>query len=91
MNFNNIGINTVKDSTAFKKIQYFSKINTDSLYNVKSDFEANYYRLSTLYNTDLSLISSHTYGMYRQHSYNSTLANSKSLDLALDQNSVNRF
>jgi hypothetical protein len=91
MNFNNIGVSTVKDSTAFKKIQYFSKTNTDSLYNIKSDFEANYYRLSTLYNTDLSLAAAHTYGLYRQHNYNSVLSNPKSTELNLDQGGIDKF
>jgi hypothetical protein len=91
MNFDEIGINTVKDSAAFKKIQFFSKTNTESIFNLKSDFESNYYRLSSLYNTDLKLMSSLNYGMARQHNYSSLSATNRLNATSLDKNSVNKF
>jgi hypothetical protein len=91
MNFNDLGISSAKDSTAFKKIQYFSKTNHDSLFNLKSDFESNYARIASLYNTDLKLASASTYGMYRQHTYNSLLSISKNQNLIIDPLSISKF
>ena len=91
MNFDEIGLNTVKDSTAFKKIQFFSKTNTESIFNLKSDFESNYYRLSSLYNTDLKLMSSLNYGISRQHNYSSLASSNRLSTTSLDKNSVDKF
>jgi hypothetical protein len=91
MNFNDLGISAAKDVTAFKKIQYFSKTNHDSLFSLKSDFESNYSRLASLYNTDLKLASASTYGMYRQHTYNSLLSISKNQNLVIDPLSISKF
>jgi hypothetical protein len=91
MNFNDLGISAAKDATAFKKIQYFSKTNHDSLFNLKSDFESNYCRIASLYNTDLKLASASTYGMYRQHTYNSLLSISKNQNLVIDPLSISKF
>lgn len=91
MNFDELGLSTVKDSSAFKKIQFFSKTNTESIYNLKSDFESNYYRMSSLYNTDLRLMSSLSYGISRQHNYNSLMSSNRTPLTALDKNSVDKF
>jgi hypothetical protein len=91
MDFNDLGISAAKDSTAFKKIQYFSKTNNDNLFNLKSDFESNYCRIAALYNTDLKLASASTYGMYRQHTYNSLLSVSKNQNLIIDPLSISKF
>jgi hypothetical protein len=69
MNLDNIGISTVKDSTAFKKVQFFSKSNPTNLFNVKSDFQNSFDKLSNYYLTDLDLNQAYTYGMDRQHTY----------------------
>merc|ERR1711976_137415 len=88
MNLDNIGVSTIKDSTAFKKIQFFSKTNPTNLFNIKSDFQNSFDKLNTFFLSDLSLNNSYTYGMDRQHNYtnmssslpmNSTLMDSKSI------------
>jgi hypothetical protein len=90
MNFDNIGLSTVKDSTAFKKIQYFSKINPTRLFNIKSDFENNFVRINNFFKNDIELASSSNYGMSRQHNYllssPSTLLDSKSSKKFFDYN-----
>jgi hypothetical protein len=91
MNLDNIGLSTVKDSTAFKKIQFFSKTNPTNLFNVKSDFENSFHKLNTYYKTDLDLNHSYTYGMDRQHNYTSLSSTLPMFSTLLDQNSVNRF
>lgn len=91
MNFDNIGLSTIKDSTAFKKIQFFSKINFSYIFNVKSDFETNFNKIDNFYKNDLILISSLNYGTQRQHSYtslNSTLPLNTTL---LDYKSSKKF
>jgi hypothetical protein len=91
MNLDNIGLSTVKDSTAFKKIQFFSKTNPNSLFNIKSDFQNSFTKLSTYYNNELDLNSSYTYGMDRQHNYTSLTTTLPAFSTLLDHNSVNRF
>jgi hypothetical protein len=91
MNFDELGLSTIKDSTAFKKIQFFSKTNTESIFSLKSEFESNYQRISTLYNTDYKLMTSLNYGIYRQHNYNSILSSTKNVSTTLDKNSIDKF
>jgi hypothetical protein len=91
MNLDNVGLSTVKDSTAFKKIQFFSKTNPNSLFNIKSDFQNSFSKLSTYYNNELDLNSSYTYGMDRQHNYTSLATTLPAFSTLLDNNSVNRF
>lgn len=91
MNFDELGLSTVKDSTAFKKIQFFSKTNTESLFSLKSDFESNYQRISLLYNTDFKLMSSLNYGICRQHNYNSLMSSTKSPLTTLDKHSIDKY
>jgi len=69
MNLDDIGLATIKDSTAFKKIQYFSKTNPSPLYTLKSDFQNTFDKFGRLYNNDLDLNLSYNYGMDRQHNY----------------------
>jgi hypothetical protein len=91
MNFENIGVSTVKDSTAFKKIQFFSKTNPTSLFNIKSDFQNSFNKLGSLYNSDLDLNTSYNYGMDRQHNFTSQNSLLPSNSTLIDDKSVNRF
>jgi hypothetical protein len=91
MNFDNVGISTVKDSTAFKKIQFFSKIDHTSLFNLKSDFNNSFNKLSTLYSNDLDFNYSANYGMDRQHNYTSLASTLPMFSTNLDNNSVQKF
>jgi hypothetical protein len=91
MNLDNVGISTVKDSTAFKKIQFFSKTNPTNLFNVKSDFQNSFNKLNNLFISDLDLNQSYTYGIDRQHNY-TTLSSSLPMSTTLmDPSSVNKF
>ena len=89
INFNSIGSSTILDSSAFKKVQSSSKINTANLFNTPEDFTLRYNKLHNLYMSDLSLSDSLSYGIRRQHEYSSinsvinngtTLLDPKSLD-----------
>jgi len=91
MNLDSIGVSTVKDSTAFKKIQFFSKTNPTNLFNVKSDFQNSFTKLNSLYLTDLDLNQSYTYGMDRQHAYTSLASSLPMSTTLMDSTSVNKF
>lgn len=91
LNLDNIGVSTLKDSTAFKKIQFFSKTNPTNLFNVKSDFQNSYNKLNNLYLNDLDLNQSYTYGMDRQHAYTSLSSSLPMYSTLMDNKSVNKF
>jgi hypothetical protein len=91
MNLDNIGVSTVKDSTAFKKIQFFSKTNPTNLFNVKSDFQNSFNKINNYYLTDLDLNNSYTYGMDRQHTYTSLSSTLPNFSTLIDTKSVDKF
>jgi len=91
MNFNDIGNSTVKDSTAFKKIQYFSKTNPQSLFTNVSDFNLKYKKLSNLYLNDTLPTNTSSYGTFRQHNYSSMMATTNTFNSLLDASSLNKF
>jgi len=91
MNFNDLGVSTVKDSTAFKKIQYFSKTNPQSLFNDVSDFNMKYKKIANLYMNDSLPSNSSSYGTLRQHNYSSLMATTNSFNSLLDSSSLNKF
>jgi hypothetical protein len=91
MNLDNIGVSTIKDSTAFKKIQFFSKTNPTNLFNVKSDFQNSFKKFNNLYLNDLELNNSYTYGMDRQHTYTSLLTTLPNFSTLMDNKSVDKF
>merc|ERR1711939_565377 len=62
-----------------------------SLFNLQSDFENSFNKLSTLYNNDLSINLSQTYGMDRQHNYISLSAGLPLFSTLVDTNSVEKF
>jgi hypothetical protein len=91
MNFNDIGSSTVKDSTAFKKIQYFSKTNPQSLFTSTSDFNLKYQKIANLYLNDSLPNNTPSYGTFRQHNYSSLSATTNSFNSLLDSRSLNKF
>jgi hypothetical protein len=91
MNLDDIGVSTVKDSTAFKKIQFFSKTNPTNLFNVKSDFQNSLNNLNSVFLNDLDLNQSYTYGMDRQHAFTSLSAALPASTTLMDRVGVNKF
>lgn len=67
MNFSQLGINSLKEQSAFKKIQFFSKSNPQDLFNSRSDFEFSYNKVMSLYSNDFALQNASAYGTVRQH------------------------
>jgi hypothetical protein len=91
MNFDDIGISTLKDASSFRKIQFFSKTDPYSLFGTKSDFETSFAKISSLYKTDQKLVSSMAYGTKRQHNYNSLLSVTPITQSTIDNYSVNQY
>jgi len=91
MNLDDIGVSTLKDSTAFKKIQFFSKANSTNLFNVKSDFQNSFNKLNNYYLNDLDLTQSYTYGMDRQHTYTSLSSVLPNFTTLIDDKSTKQF
>ena len=90
-NFNDIGINTLDGSKAFKKIQKFSKTNTQDLFTNISDFSTRYTRIADMYYTNKNLIDASTYSTIRQHNFTSNTSTQNHSVSFLDTNSVSKF
>jgi hypothetical protein len=89
MKFSDLGTDNLKDSSTFKKIQYFSKSNPQKLYSNVDEFNLKYKKLSDLYLSDYDPVTTNNYGLKRQHNYTSqksSLTNSVTL---LDSKSIN--
>jgi hypothetical protein len=88
-----VGLSTLSDTSAFKKIQYFSKVNPQSLYS-SNNFENKYSKISDLYLKSSGTLDSYNYGTFRQHNYTTSASNQykqglidkKSVDKILDYN-----
>jgi hypothetical protein len=94
LDFSKVGLSTLSDSSAFKKIQYYSKVSPQSLYASTSSLSNSYSKLSDLYLKSSSTTNSYNYGTLRQHNYTVSASNqykqnlldNKSVDLLLEYN-----
>jgi len=91
INLNDIGADTLKTSTAFKKIQAFSKTNPQHLFASTSDFTTRYGKLCDLYATEVNLSDALTYGVLRQHQFTSNSSYTNHPSTYLDLKSINRL
>lgn len=91
MHFNNVGANTLKTSSAFKKIQFASKTNAHELFNTPSAFSLKYNKIASLYLKDLNLVHSSNYGTLRQHNYTNTLGSTNTFTSHMDTKSTSRL
>jgi hypothetical protein len=91
MNFADLGVNTSKDADSFKKIQYFSKTNPQSLFNNVSEFSSRYDKLANLYLGDTDLNSASTYGTFRQHNYASKLSTANNSNSLMDESAFAKY
>lgn len=91
MNFSQLGINSLKEQSAFKKIQFFSKSNPHDLFNSKSDFEFSYNKVMSLYNSDFMLQNASAYGTLRQHNTSSLKSTINLSNSLLDTTNFNNY
>jgi hypothetical protein len=87
LDFSKVGLSTLSDSSAFKKIQYYSKVSPQSLYANSSSLTNNYSKLSDLYLRSSNTTNSYNYGTLRQHNYTVSASNQYKQNL-LDNKSV---
>jgi hypothetical protein len=91
MNFNNIGLSTLKESGAFKKIRMYSKVYTTNLIYTPSIFTNKYVKLNELFFTENELNNSLSYGLKRQHNLTASNATSSIYSTFLDKQSMDKF
>jgi hypothetical protein len=89
--FNNVGLSSVKDSSAFKKIQYFSKTNNQIFTSNVSHFANRYNKISNMYLNTSKFNDAYSYGTFRQHNYTSLNSNLSSFESLLDNKGVTKF
>jgi hypothetical protein len=76
VNFSKVGLSTLKDSSAFKKIQYHSKVNPHDMYNDFSSSSLRYNKLYNLYLSSNRFLESYNYGTFRQKGSSALASNS---------------
>ena len=94
MNFfdlSNVGVDTAKDSAAFKKTQLYSKTNPHTLSTLSSDFQSRYNKIWNLYLSEADSTSSINYGTYRQHNFNPIKSSSNMWTTSLDRNCLDKL
>jgi hypothetical protein len=91
MNFSDIASNTASDATAFKKIQYFSKTNPQSLFSDSAEYNSRYNKLANLYFNDLSNTKTSSYGTFRQHNYASSKSVNNGFYSKMENKTINQF
>jgi len=91
MKFSDLGTSSIKDSTAFKKIQYFSKTNPQQLYSNVSEFNLRYKKLSDLYLNDTEPTRTNSYGTLRQHNFTSLASTTNNFNSLLDSKSLDAY
>jgi len=89
--FTTHSVNTLETSNAFKKIQFFSKSQNQTMFAPVSNFNTQYQKLVNLYYTDTSLINSTNYGILRQHSFLSSMSNKNFINTDLDYVGLSKY
>ena len=89
--FSKVGLSSMQDSSAFKKIQYHSKSPSTSLFDSSTVGYSKFGVLSSLYNNNAKLINSKDYYTDRQDSYSALLSTQANLSSNLESNSVSKY
>ena len=101
LNFRDIGISTLRESSAFSKIRNFSKVYSTQLVHTPSTFVSKYQKLNSLYIDENNFLNTSSFGVTKQHNsaaisalgnnFSSTLLDSKSFSQFLDSNTSLEF
>jgi hypothetical protein len=91
MNFDNIGQNSLKEASSFKKIRTTSKTYTTNLVVADTAGAARFKKLHELYKNENSFLTSTNYSFLRQHNLLNTKALGGSVKPGLDRTSFNKF
>ena len=91
MNLENVGANTSKESSAFKKIRTYSKVYNTNLVHTPSTFINKYSKINSLYMNENLYSDSLNYGLKRQHNLTSIAATTNTYSTFLDKNSMDKY
>ncbi len=96
LNFKNIGVNTLQESTAFSKIRNSTKVYNSHLVHTPSTFTNKYYSLNSTFSDENDYLTTSSFGLRKQHnlssassygnSFSSTILDSQSFDKFLTTN-----
>lgn len=89
--FSKIGLSSLKDSSAFKKIQYHSKSPASQLFDVTTSSYSNFDTLAKLYSNTNTLLETKDYYTDRQNNYSSLASSQLNTKSNLDNLAVNKF
>jgi len=92
VNFKNVGLNTLKESSAFSKVRNFTKVYNTHLVSTPSSFSNKYSTLHNVFVDENQSLTSSSFGLKRQHNLaSSTSIGNSNSTLQLDQLSFNRY
>jgi hypothetical protein len=92
VDFSNVGRNISADSTAFKKIQNFSKLNPQFMYTQSGSYYSRLNKVNNLYVNELTLDNLNpSVSIHRQHNYTSPKATLNMFTTLVDTNSFKKF
>jgi hypothetical protein len=89
--FSKVGLSSLKDSSAFKKVQYHSKSPSSQLFDSSTIGYSKFDVLNKLYSSSSVLGNSKDYYTDRQDNYTSLLASQLSSNSSLESKSVNKY
>jgi len=92
LNFKNIGVNTLQESTAFSKIRNATKVYNSHLVHTPSTFTSKYYSLNNMFSDENDYLTTSSFGVKKQHNLNSSSSYGNSFaSTTLDLTSFNKF
>jgi hypothetical protein len=89
--FSKVGLSSMKDSSAFKKIQYYSKSPANQLFDSSTLSYDKFSTLNNLYQTSSKLSNSKDYYTDRQDNYTSLLATQLGTNSNLEAKAVDKY
>lgn len=92
LNFKNIGVNTLRESTAFSKIRNATKVYNSHLVHTPSTFTSKYYSLNNMFADENNYLTTSSFGVKKQHNLNASSSYGNSFaSTTLDLTSFNKF
>jgi len=92
ISFSNIGVDTLSDSTAFKKIQNFSKLTPQFIHLQPNSYFSKFDKINNLYLNEFSLDNINSpLSITRQHNYTSLKTSLNTFTTLIDNSSFKKF
>ncbi len=92
LNFKNIGVNTLQESTAFSKIRNSTKVYNSHLIHTPSTFTNKYITLNSVFSNENDYLTTSSFGTRKQHNLASASSYGNSFSsTTLDTTSFNQF